>query len=388
MADPRPAPARAEGALPSPAHIDRRLAQMLAADSARTGAGKTARLMLMLTRSCELRCAYCFVALREDEYGTPHDDVRASGGVLPGEIPRGDLSVATARRAVDRLMTSARPQLGLQLFGGEPSRRWDTLVAAVDHAATHPDRAGRALEILLTTNGLGLDAARLAELRGLPIVVQLSLDGWGAANRFRRPHLVPDDEAARRWSTIAETLSASGHRWFLNVTVPPAAAPEVLARYHEARAMGVPALQLNYATGMRWSPDTFYAWLGGLAAVLRHDAADPGPMALYNWQNGADPAPLCGDTICDVDGTLLQVGAIFHEKRFPALRAAYHHGHLDGAEPFDTHRATLADLWARTRAALSTEDAEVFHQGMRLGAGQDLVARVVTAEVGRPPFRG
>ncbi len=368
--------------LPSPAQVDRRLSQMLAADSARTGAGKTARLMLMLTRSCELRCSYCFVALREDEYRTAHDG-RPS---VDGSIPRGDLSVATARRAVDRLMTSARPTLGLQLFGGEPSRRWDTLVAAIDHAASHPARAGRDLEVLLTTNGLGLDAARLAELRGLPVTVQLSLDGRGEANRFRRPHLVPADVATRRWEALLDTLHASGHRWFLNVTLPPAAAGEAFARYHDARAMGVPGLQINYATGMRWSAEQGAAFLSGLEAALRHDHLDPGTTVLYNWNNGADPAPLCGDVICDVDGTLLQVGGIFHERRFPALRAAYHHGHLDdpaGKADFDARRATLAELWQATRAALSTEDADVFLQNMRLGAAQDLVCRLVRAEVGR-----
>ena len=95
-----------------------------------------------------------------------------------------------------------------------------------------------------------------------------------------------------------------------------------------------------------------------------------------NWQNAADPAPLCGDVIVDVDGALMQVGGIFHERRFPTLRAAYQHGHLNEAQQFEGRRASLMELWRRTKAALSADEAEVFLSGMRLGAAQDLVCRL------------
>jgi hypothetical protein len=368
-----PAPASAAVPLPTPAQVERRLAQILAADSAQTGGGaRTARLMLMLTRSCELRCSYCFVALREDEHGLDHP-----GAAEPdGAIPRGDMHRETARRAIDRLVTSDKPRLGLQLFGGEPSRRWDVLLDAVAYLTHHPGRRARPLEVLLTTNGLGLDAARLDALRAFPVVVQLSVDGFGEGNRFRRPHLLSQTDADRRWEAALPTLRGSGIPWFLNVTLPPAAAGEIPARSAAARAQGVPAIQLNYATGMRWTDEQVAAYLTGLWQVLRADRAAPGAMTFYNWNNAADPAPLCGDTIVDVDGTLLQVGGIFHERRFPGLRRAYRHGHLDDAAAFGESRATLADLWARTRAALTPDEAEVFAGGMRLGAAVDIVCRL------------
>lgn len=363
--------------LPTDAQIDRRLAQMLAADSRQTGENaSTDRLMLMLTRSCELRCAYCFVGLTEDGHGEPHPGTEATAS--SDTPPRGDLAPDTARRAIDLLMTSPKPRLALQLFGGEPTRRWDLVATVLAYARRHPALGGRELAIQLTTNGLGFDAARLAELAAAGVTVQLSLDGAAHGNRFRRPELLPAAEADARWGAAVAALRSGPARWFLNVTVPPAAFGELPARYADAVALGAPALQLNYATGMRVSPEQARVWLTGLAEVLVAAQRRPA-LQLFNRQAAADPAPLCGDVLCDVDGTLLQIGGIFHEARFPALRRAYRHGHVQGATAWQGHRATLAELWARTQAALSPEEAEIFATGMRLGAASDLVARTVAA---------
>ncbi len=335
---------------------------MLAADSAQTG-GQADRLMLMLTRSCELRCAYCLVGLSEDGAG------RDFAGEYQAGRPVGDMPPTTLEAAVDHLSRSPKPRLGLQIFGGEPTRRWDLVQLAVSRA-----RASREVEIQLTTNGLNLDEARLRWLADHDVTVQLSVDGLGRDNRFRSTRLVLDAAIA--------TLRGGPARWFLNVTVPPAAADELPDRYGRARDAGVPAVQLNYATGMRYGPSQFEAYLRGLDACLRANATHGG-VQLYNWQNAADPAPLCGDVICDTDGSLLQVGGIFHEARFPSLYTAYRRGTVFDGAPFAATRSTLAELAARTEAALSTEDWAIFRQGMLLGAAQDLACRVARKELGR-----
>ena len=358
--------------LPTAEQVNRRLRQILAADSAQTGDGaRTDRLMMMLTRSCELRCSYCFVALSEMHYGQDHPLERVTEGV-----PAGDLSMDTASRALDLLMTSAKPQLSVQLFGGEPTRRWDTLQAILRLAQHHPQRAGRPLELQLTTNGVGLSDAQLAELAASPVIVQLSVDGDTNGNRFRRPHLPAALRPEAQPEAIAARLNDHGVRWFLNVTVPPAACDELPARYQQALTLTAPALQLNYATGMRFSDVQAEAYLMGLWRVLERDAELAHPIQLMNWQNAADPAPLCGDVIVDVDGALMQVGGIFHERRFPTLRAAYFHGHVAEAVQFEGRRASLMALWQRTKAALTPDEAEIFLSGMRLGAAQDLVCRL------------
>ena len=93
--------------IPTPEQASRRLEQILRRGSVNLGQGPgTERLMLMLTRSCELRCGYCLVDKQEDAQ---------------------ELSAADARRGIDLLMQSDRPRLELQFFGGEPSRAWSVL---------------------------------------------------------------------------------------------------------------------------------------------------------------------------------------------------------------------------------------------------------------------
>ncbi len=368
--------------VPDAVQIDRRLSQILARDSANVGAlASTDRLTVMLTRSCELRCSYCFVGVSEDGHGR---DAEAGGA----GIPTGDLGHARLRLSIDLLMRSARPRLALQLFGGEPTRRWDLLEEAITYSVDHPGRRARSLELLVTTNGIGLDPddagldARLAVLRRPEIVVELSIDGDARGSRFRRGHLLTTDAAASRLERLVPRLRESGVRWFANVTLPPAAASEVLERYRWARAIGAPALQLNYATGMSYSDAQFASYLEGLQRVLSEHHQDPRGLELLNWNNGADPVPLCADVMIDVDGTILQMGGIFHEKRFPALRAAYHRGALESTTAFEGLRIPLGALFRMTRRALSPEDWAVFESNTRLGAAVDLVVHVTRRRLG------
>jgi pyruvate-formate lyase-activating enzyme len=363
--------------LPTADAVSERVEAMLDRDSVNLGpeSGQD-RLMLMLTRSCELRCSYCFVGLSEEGAGRDHPGT-VDPAVLadpPGQ-PVGDMSAQTLQKAIDWLMRAERPKLGVQLFGGEPSRRWRHLVAALRYAHGHPGRAGRPIEFLFTTNGLGITPKRLDKLDGLPVTIQFSLDGGARGNRFRRP-LEGDLEAAwRRTRASIAALQGSGVAWFMNATIPPAAADELVERYQWAREVGAPALQINYATGMAWKPAQVAAYLGGLQRILDHHRADPGDLQLFNWNNGADPAPLCGDMIVDVDGSIYQVGALFHERRSPWLKRTYRIGHLDRATRFTGQRWSLRELAARTRDALADQprQCEVFFDNVRLGAAVELV---------------
>jgi molybdenum cofactor biosynthesis enzyme MoaA len=372
----------------APHHVETRLAQILRRGSRNVGEqGTMARLMVMATRSCELRCAYCLISLTEDGYGEPHagHPDEAWRELRP---PRGDLALDTLLVAIDLMMTSAKPRLGLQYFGGEPTRRFDEIVASMRHAVGHPLRNGRPVELLLTTNGMGLTAERVATLRELGVTVQFSFDGGPRGNRFRRGHLVAQDEVGARVAESVRLLNASGIAWFVNATLAPAAAGEVLDCYRWVREQGIPALQMTYGTGMKWSDEAQGTYLDGVVRMLEADVADPGAFRLFNWQNHADPVPLCGDVILDVDGTVFQIGAIFHEHRFPALRPPYRRGHVREARTFDDLRIPLGELWAITERALAPADWEVFSNNVRLGAAVDLVVQLTAQRFGRRKAAG
>ena len=365
-------------ALPTPAEAKENLRRILARGSVNLGAASgIERLLLMVTRSCQLRCGYCFV------------DKSESGPSMP---------LPTAHRAVDLLMRSERPSLEIQLFGGEPTSRWDVVTGVMDYATRHPARAGRELHFVLTTNGVAIDAERVARLADQPVTVLFSLDGDQLAHRRYRPvHRGPDatwnEDDAATWVRIdrtVELLNAHPIRWFANIVLPPAAADEVEARYAWARARGVPALQLNYAVGMLWDAATTRTFLTGLAAVLLHDHRHPGGPRLFNWASDCEPVMLSDDLIVDVDGTVLHDGAVFLERRFPGLREAYRRGHLDSLEAFDPLRWSLATIFEHMVLSApkgSLERRIILHNAW-LGASVDLLIQRLARALGRPLSRG
>lgn len=350
--------------IPTHAQADRRLRQILARGSANLGEGPDAeRLMLMVTRDCALRCAYCFV------------DKTEHGPVMP---------LSRAQQGVDLMMQSGRTSLEIQFFGGEPSNAFDVVQGTVRYAQEHPERRARPLRITLTSHGLNLDAERVAWLDAHDVSVLFSLDGDADAHARYRKGPGRESQHDTALQTL-ELLKNSGIDWFMNVVLPPAAAGELEARYHWALEHDVPALQLNYAVGMKWSEAAEATYLRGLRTVLLHHARTQPELLLYNWRSDAEPVMLSDDLIVDVDGTLLHDGAIFLEKAMPELRRTYLRGHLDTTEAFDPLRWNLATL-CKVMVGTWPEGhrlRDVAIQNIRMGAAVDLLVQVVAREVGR-----
>ena len=374
--------------LPASEQVAQHVQTMLDRDSQNVGLqGGQDRLLLMLTRSCELRCSYCFVRLTEEGAGTDYDGAsipQSHGDAPPTAL--GDMPLSTAKQSVDWLLRSTRDRLGIQFFGGEPARRWDVLVETLRYLRNHPERRDREVEVLFTTNGLGLSPERLDEIKDADVRIQFSLDGDAHGSRFRRGHLLEQDAAVAGIERTIDALNGSGVWWFMNATLPPAASGEVLDRYRWAIARGVPALQINYVTGMHWSDEQVRMYLQGLQQMLLHHHGNPEDIDLFNWFNEADPVPLCGDIIVDVDGRVYQVGALFHEKRSPELKSTYCVGRVgDPGLPFTNTRLTLSELAERTREALRTKDKQrqVFFDNVRLGAAVDLVVQHLKDQLGK-----
>lgn len=356
--------------VPTPSEVEQHLAGLLARGSVNLGANAgTERLMLMLTRSCDLRCSYCLV------------DKTETGR---------DMSRETARRAIDLLMRSERPKLELQVFGGEPMRRWDELHAAWRYALDHPGLRGRSLELILTTNGMHFDDENVRVLESLPVHVLFSLDGSAENHRrFRGAHLVGDDHAYAAILRGLDRLSRSKVRWFMHSVFPPAAVADAMDRYRWARERGIPKLQLAYAVGARWTEAQTTRWMEALVAILRDHHRDPGGMVLFNWRNGAEPLILSDDLTVDVDGTVLHDGAIFLERGFPQLKTAYRRGHVDTLDDFDSLRWSFAKLYAVLEETYADGTAErtILEQNVRLGAANDLLITRLTRELGRESRR-
>lgn len=117
---------------------------------------------LVLTASCNLKCAYCY-----------QNDKNAAS-----------MSWETARAALDRVLVPGRRQVTIAFYGGEPLLRLPLIRRAVAHVSRRRP-PGMRVRYLLTTNGLLLDEKAVRFLAKHDIETHLSFDG------------VPEAQAAR-----------------------------------------------------------------------------------------------------------------------------------------------------------------------------------------------
>lgn len=122
-------------------------------------------LTLHLTRSCNLRCSYC--------YSPPK----------PGPA----MTLETGRRALALGATLGEDSCGIVFFGGEPLLHKDLMRALVAEARQMQGRGQGRFHFKLTTNGLLLDEDFLRFAVDEDILIAMSLDGVPAAHdRHRR----------------------------------------------------------------------------------------------------------------------------------------------------------------------------------------------------------
>jgi pyruvate-formate lyase-activating enzyme len=303
---------------------------------------RSARLVLTVTRDCDLRCSYCPTVKRADP----------------------SLSVDDALRAL-RLFAERWGGGEVKLFGGEPLLRPSVVEAVLDAAANIPSIR----RVLLSTNGLALDEAWLDRLAAEPKALLLvSIDG--ALDRQRRHRRRADGEQAdweRLWALIPRLAAAP--RAVVTMTIPPAAAAGAADDFEHLRGLGLRRFNLLPGYLLRWSP----AQLAGLRASFERIGAafvagwDRGERLylrnLFTWS----PVPFFNvGLVVDCDGAIhpANVGLV---DGFDALRGRTKVGSLDDPpSPSAVAEAARAvpdllasglppDLWAGTLAA----DAEL-----------------------------
>jgi uncharacterized protein len=118
-------------------------------------------LVLEVAQACNLRCTYCY----------------AGGGSYGGSVRL--LDPEKARRAARHLVDASgdRASVMLVLFGGEPLLNVPGITAAVEEAEAAAARAGKTVQVSLTTNGTCFTPEVVRFLRDHRISVTVSIDG-------------------------------------------------------------------------------------------------------------------------------------------------------------------------------------------------------------------
>ena len=193
-----------------PAGFDDRhhIQDLLAERRGRLGSGELlSSLQLVLTNGCNFSCEYCFaynfdgaVSARNAsgeivKPGQMLRDRRAAGNVISvdellsgadwnrdhsieARNPRGQMSVATAERTIDRAIATRRRAgggvLSISFFGGEPTLNRALILHVLRRYGNGGGGVG--IEYVLTTNGSRMDDELLEALAQYQVNVSVSID--------------------------------------------------------------------------------------------------------------------------------------------------------------------------------------------------------------------
>ena len=116
-------------------------------------------IILHLTHSCQLRCAYCYSGDRRK-------------GHMPWEVARLALDLFFIKNSTGHDMA---PQICF--FGGEPLLEYELIKKCIDYAESQKSETCRCSSFALNTNGLGLDKNIANYLQSKHVNTILSFDG-------------------------------------------------------------------------------------------------------------------------------------------------------------------------------------------------------------------
>ena len=284
------------------------------------------QLILTVTRACDLRCTYCPTVKDGFPSLSPDDAVRA------------------LRLFADRY---AGPNGGdVKLFGGEPLLVPEVVDAVFEAAAALP----QVRRLYLSTNGRGLDAARLHAIRDLEkAILTISLDGRPEDHRRHRrgPESYNTVVALRR--TLVDMP-----RVVITQTIPPATAVRAATNFDHLLDLGF--RRFNFLPGyfLAWSDVQLGALRTGFARIaerIRGEWAQGRPLYVRNLFTWA-PTPFFNEgLIVDSDGTI-HPSNVGLAGAFDDLRAETAVGSLD--EPPSSEALSAAAAQTRERLEATT----------------------------------
>jgi len=238
------------------------------------------RLILTVTRACDLRCAYCPTA--KDGW--------------PALSP--DDAVAAVRLFADRYGGG-----DVKLFGGEPLLVPEVVQAALDEAARQP----RIRQIYLSTNGLGLNPARIEALaRHEKLILTVSMDGRPEDHRRLRKGRGSVPDAYDHLVGLLPHLLALP-RFVVTQTIAPSTAAQAAANFAHLVGLGIRRFNLLPGYYLPWKADQLDALDRGFAeigAAFRADWAAGGRLYLRNLFTWAPTAFFNSGLVVDADRSI------------------------------------------------------------------------------------
>jgi uncharacterized radical SAM superfamily Fe-S cluster-containing enzyme len=267
----------------------------------------SARVVLLPTWQCELRCVYCAIQKTDGK----------------------EMTLDVAERSLDLLFSAPTETVQLAFFGGEPFLRWDLLKHTCAEAQHRATRQGRRLQIQITTNGWAITEAMVDTLGAYDIEFQLSVDGNAKTqNAQRKARLSGGDSYRRGPANKVSWFRSRGIAHSAIMVVPPAATGQMVANFQHLVDLGFESIQLNYAIGAPWEASECRAFadgLHGISGILERAWSGGRPIQLVNLQETVRRVRNNLHVTVDHDGRIYGGNAFLFQA---AEREAFVLGHL------------------------------------------------------------
>jgi uncharacterized protein len=201
------------------------------------------KVILHLTKNCNLRCKYCYA---------------------PGKV-EGSMTAQVAQRAVDLGLELGDASACVSFFGGEPLIKFDLIREVTRYAVEQGRRAGKRMFFRMSTNGTLFDEEKLAFCRDNGVLFAISLDGDQEAHDAMRVFADGRGSFAVLDQKLPMILEYNPHTIITSVITPPTADRLFSSiEYMWGRGVRYFVHQLDYSHP-DWSPDD----LGRLEASYR-----------------------------------------------------------------------------------------------------------------------
>jgi len=188
------------------------------------------RLVLLLTRDCNLKCRYCF----------------SRGGTL-----RNAMSSDIAHAAIDFMINESirfrKKSLVLSYHGGgEPTLEWELLVKTYCYAKSRCDNLGLTLQTHMTSNCIWTEAQALWINRHINTVT-MSFDGPKEVSDYHRPK----KDGSSSWPDVTKSISffnTTGLRINIRATISHITVHRMLDLVDYFHSLGAHRIQLEPLT--------------------------------------------------------------------------------------------------------------------------------------------
>lgn len=290
-----------------------------------------ARLILLLTHSCQLRCAYCRVR-------------KFSGSMTPDVL----------KKAVRLLFTSNRDDLQLQFFGGEPLLRFDLVKTAVACARSVNKTKKRQLHFILTTNGIALTKDKIKYLKNNGFLVECSLDGPLSQQLTARKSLSGKNYFKSMIKNYAKLLDSGVNNYAIGVI-----RPENIERSFDNLSylakVGFKSIQANYELGTFWTEKAVLKLFSGMT-TMAHEFKGHGIEFINSTRNRREPVVLNAEITADVDGGLYSEYGICLEEDFGKMKRQFGLGSLNRIGDINPLYSTPFENFLKLSRAYNKQD--------------------------------